>query len=104
MKFLNALIGTVLVALFTTAAVAGDETMHKDSTKAAAKFQKMDKDKDGKLSKSEVKNDDTLTAQFAAVDQDSDGYVSETEYTAMLSEPSHSQPSQTQRPSSDYNR
>jgi Ca2+-binding EF-hand superfamily protein len=103
MKILNAMIGTVLVALFTTAAVAGDDTQ-KDQSNADAKFQKMDRDKDGKLSKSEAKSDSVLSEEFAAVDQDSDGYVTEAEYAAMVQEPSQTSPSQRQRPSSDYDR
>lgn len=104
MKMIKALIGVLAVTLFTTAAVAGDETG--GSKHSTAKFNKMDRDKDGKLSKEEIKNDSTLTAQFAAVDQDSDGYLSEEEFTAMAQMQSprgERSPSSTDRPS-DYPR
>ncbi len=97
MKTLKVLIGVVAVTFLTTMAVADDS-----SKQAQAKFNKMDKDQDGKLSKSEAQNDPVLIAEFAAVDQDSDGYVSEAEYSAMAMQ---QQPStKGDRSSSDYTR
>lgn len=96
MKTLKALLGVLAVTFFMTAAFAGDDTDKKSTT---AKFDKLDKDHDGKVSKAEAKNDSTLTAEFAAVDQDSDGYVTETEYAAMA----ETQPSKSmEHRSSDY--
>lgn len=90
MKTVKAILGVAAVALITSTAVAGDESKDSKHT-AAAKFEKLDTDKDGRLSKDEVRTERTITAQFAAVDQDSDGYLSQTEYSAMLrSDPSSS--------------
>lgn len=84
MKTLKTLIGVAAVALFTTTAVADDEPGSKDTKRQTAmKFNKLDRDHDGKVSKEEAKTENMLSAQFASVDQDSDGYVSESEYTAM---------------------
>jgi Ca2+-binding EF-hand superfamily protein len=98
MKTLKALFGVAAVAMLTTTAFAGDDTDTKSST---AKFDKLDKDHDGKVSKAEAKGDSTLTAEFASVDQDSDGYVTETEYAAMA----ESAPNKgMEQRSSDYSR
>jgi Ca2+-binding EF-hand superfamily protein len=100
MKTMKALLGVLAVALFTTTAVADDESGQKDKQKSAMKFNKMDRDQDGRLSKEEAKTESTLSAQFAAVDQDSDGYVSESEYTAMA----RTDTSRGERTPSDYSR
>lgn len=95
MKTLKALIGVLTVALLTTSAFAGDDMDKKSTT---AKFDKLDKDHDGKVSKAEAKGDTTLTAEFASVDQNADGYVTETEYAAMAEMPGKSM----EHRSSDY--
>lgn len=101
MKTIKTLIGISAVALFMTTAVADDTGKE---SKEAMKFDKMDRDHDGKLSKAEVKSDTMVTEKFAAVDQDSDGYISKSEYTAMM----QSHPSRTMEHSpsdtSDYNK
>jgi lipopolysaccharide export LptBFGC system permease protein LptF len=96
------LLSAITVALFATTAAyaqAGqDDTrpMSNDqssmSKQQSKKFEKLDRDKNGLVSKSEAQKDDTLTAQFASVDQDSDGNVSRTEYLAAT---------QTQPPTRD---
>lgn len=103
MKLLKALIGMLAVALFTTAAVAGDETGGKEHSKAA-KFDKLDSNKDGRVSKTEAQTEETLSAQFASVDQDSDGYVSKSEFTAMAQAEQPSQGERSPQRQSDYSR
>jgi hypothetical protein len=46
----------------------------------AMSFSSLDEDKDGMISKSEAKKDQSLSDQFKAVDTDSDGKLSETEF------------------------
>ena len=82
MRMLMALIATTL---FTAAATANEPMGDKERSKqtAEAKFDALDRNDDGRVSKSEARDENKLSAQFASVDQDSDGYVSESEYTAM---------------------
>lgn len=84
MKSFFAIVAALTLA---NAAVAGDEyAKDKDHSMkdADTKFQKLDRDKDAQLSKSEASKDETLAAEFASVDQDSDGFVSKKEFTARL--------------------
>ncbi len=99
MKTLKVLIGVVAVTFLSTMAVADDS-----SKQAQAKFNKMDKDHDGKLSKAEAQSDPVLISEFAAVDQNSDGYVSETEYEAMAMQQQPSKKGDHSSSSSDYTR
>jgi hypothetical protein len=89
---MRVLVSAMTVALFATTAAhaqAGqdDNPPTKDqssmSQEQSKKFDKLDRNKDGVVSKSEAQKDDTLTAQFASVDQNSDGNVSRSEYMAM---------------------
>src|SRR5690606_32978938 len=92
------------VTLFTTAAVAGDdETGWKDSQHSTKKFNKLDTDQDGQLSKQEASSESTLSAQFASIDQDGDGYVSKSEFTAMA-QMDRGEGSSRDRQPSDYTR
>lgn len=88
--------------LFTTAAIANEPSGGEDRSQqtARAKFDALDRNDDGRVSKSEAKDEDMLSAQFASVDADSDGYVSEPEYTAMAD----IDPSRTDSRDPDYDR
>ena len=96
------LIALIAATLFTTAATANDPSGDKDRSKQAAqeKFDSLDRNDDGRVSKGEATDEDMLSAQFASVDADSDGYVSEPEYTAMADTDS----SRTDGPRPDYDR
>ena len=98
--------GAIAVALFaTTAAYA--QAGQDDSRSMSKQFDKLDRDKDGLVSKSEANKDDTLAAQFASVDQNSDGNISRSEYVAATqTQPSQTQPStrDDQSPPRDYGR
>jgi hypothetical protein len=95
---MRGLIALIAGTLITTGALAND-TGDKDKSMKSAdhKFQKLDRDNDGRLSEQEARRDETVSAQFAAVDQDSDGFVNRTEFTAMTNTQQRSR-----SPSSDY--
>lgn len=64
------------------------------------KFDKLDRDDDNRLSKTEARKEDSLATLFASVDQDSDGFISKSEYTAQLSteqRPPYTEPYQPYR-------
>jgi Ca2+-binding EF-hand superfamily protein len=67
------------------AAVAGDD-YYKDHHKSASseKFASLDKNKDEKLSKTELQAEVTIAKEFDAIDANSDGYVSKPEYIARV--------------------
>jgi len=77
-----------LIALFAVAAcmsaMAGGNDEDKSMKSADAKFEKLDRNQDRQLSKTEAQQDETLSAEFASIDQDSDGYVSQSEYSARM--------------------
>jgi Ca2+-binding EF-hand superfamily protein len=102
---MRALIALIAGTLVTTAAVAYD-TGDKDQSKSAdTKFQKLDRDNDGRVSEQESPRDETLSAQFAALDRDSDGFLNRSEYTAMNDAQKDMQRQDTQqRTPSDYDR
>ena len=91
---MKALIALFAAALCTTA-VADDQTSkqgHKSMQSADAKFDKLDRNDDEQLSRTEAQQEDSLSAQFASVDQDADGFVSKTEFTAQLDRSETSEP------------
>jgi hypothetical protein len=98
------LITLMTATLFTTAAMAngpsGDGDKDRSKQAAEAKFESLDRNSDGRVSKNEAQSEDMLSAQFAAVDADSDGYVTESEYTAMAD----TKESRTDDRSPDYDR
>jgi len=99
------LLGSIAVALFaaTAAHAQADPGTDRPTSKAQAKFDKLDRDKDGTVSKSEARKDAKLEAEFAAVDQDADGSISRSEYTAMTQTrpPSQDMPIRNHQPN-DY--
>jgi hypothetical protein len=92
---MKALIALFAAALCTTA-VAGDKTSKHDESKSMqsvdAKFDKLDRNDDEQLSRTEAQEEDSLSAQFASVDQDADGFVSKNEFTAQLDTSETSEP------------
>jgi hypothetical protein len=80
MKALIALFAATLV----TTAVADDKPKEESMRTTEAKFDKLDRDDDNRVSKTEAQQDDTLAAQFASIDQNADGFVTKSEYTAQL--------------------
>lgn len=69
------------------------------------KFDKLDKNKDGMLSKAEIKKDRKLNKQFDSADTDKDGNVSQAEYQAIAATTAGAGTSGAAQPDSskDYN-
>ena len=88
-------LGLIAAALITTAATANEPDGDKDRSRQAAeaKFESLDRNDDGQVSKREARDDSRLSAQFTSADTNSDGYLTEPEYTAT-----------TDRPMPDYDR
>ncbi len=49
-----------------------------------AKFESLDKDADGRLSKEELSSDSGLAGSFSTIDGDADGYVTMDEFRAKV--------------------
>ena len=98
---MKAVTASALIAILATSLVAtavADDRSKVDKTSVDAKFEKLDRDHDKRVSKAEASRDDNLSAQFAAVDQNSDGFVSKAEYTAQLGSMDHGTDTDSQRP------
>ena len=67
-----------MAALLATGAMAKGAA-HKDHAGAPSPIETLDADKDGKLSKDEVKADATLTAKFDELDANKDGFLDKAE-------------------------
>ena len=80
MKFAKTLlIGVSSLALGTGAALAADKAKDKDPG-----FNKLDKNNDGYLSRSEAAKNPYLSKRFTEADKDGDGKLSRTEYLAVM--------------------
>src|ERR671935_2225076 len=80
MKFAKTLlIGVSSLALGTGAALAADKAKDKDPG-----FNKLDKNNDGYLSRSEAAKNPYLSKRFKEADKDGDGKLSRTEYLAVM--------------------
>jgi hypothetical protein len=92
----DGLITLFAAALCTTAAAAEyakDKDKPKDlSTATEAKFKSLDRNDDQQLSKSEAREDQTVSTHFASLDLNADGFVSKSEYTAQMSDKSWDKP------------
>jgi hypothetical protein len=71
----------VAVALLPMAATAGDQATTKSATTTASakNFDKLDNDRDGRLSKLEASSDSKL--MFSSLDTNGDGYIDRMEYS-----------------------
>jgi hypothetical protein len=74
-------VACVAAALLPLAATAGDKDKDMGTTSASSRqsFDKMDNDRDGRLSKLEAGSDSKLA--FTSVDKNGDGYIDRMEYT-----------------------
>ena len=84
MKRTLAWLGAAALALSFGTAYAADTKADSKADKDAPGFNDLDKNNDGKLSKSEAAGNPTLAARFAEVDGDSDGSVSRMEYLKTM--------------------
>ena len=80
MNTAKSLIAISIVAALPLAAFAGekDKTMAPMATNAAAQFQKLDSNADGRLSRTEASRDSNIV--FATTDKNGDGYLDSSEY------------------------
>ena len=80
MKVSNSLIAVAVIAVLPLAAVAGDKDKSTApmSTSAHAQFDKLDTNRDGRISQAEAASDTTIV--FATADKNNDGYLDSSEY------------------------
>ncbi len=81
MKRSNTLIAISLIAVLPLAAIAGDKdkTPSPMGTTTSAQFDKLDTDRDGRISKSEAASDARIV--FSSADKDGNGYLDNSEYS-----------------------
>jgi len=73
------------VVLALTLSVAAAQAAEENPTSSAEEtFKSLDKDSDGRLSKSEAASDRSLARTFAYLDADGNGYLTLREYTAHM--------------------
>jgi Ca2+-binding EF-hand superfamily protein len=82
MKHKFAFVCAAAFALVSTAALAEGDAKPKNSVEA--KFESLDKDADGRLSKEELSGDKGLSWSFSTIDGNSDGYVTMDEFRAKV--------------------
>jgi Ca2+-binding EF-hand superfamily protein len=82
MKYKFAFACAAALALVSTAAMAGDDAKPKKGVEA--KFESLDKDADGRLSKEELSSDSGLSGSFSTIDGNSDGYLTMEEFRAKV--------------------
>jgi len=80
MKASKLLIAASVAALIPMGAAVAGEGMAKDKSAAAANFQKLDANKDGRISQAEAAVDSTI--MFSTADANGDGYLDSTEWKA----------------------
>jgi hypothetical protein len=88
MQISKSLIAITAVALLPLAAIAGDKDKTAPmGTTSSAHFDKLDTNRDGRISQSEASSDPRLT--FTSVDKNGDGYLDSSEYSQrdMSNEP-----------------
>ena len=83
------LLGAAAFALATSAFAAGDQATEKNKSNVSnatrsedSGFAKLDKDRDGYISKTEAAGDKKLSQDFAKFDQNHDGKLNRAEYLA----------------------
>ena len=85
---MKALIVLSAATIFATSAAAADRPAGNSSDRAAvtaqARFESLDRDRDGAVNKREAKSDTSIAAQFDSWDINLDGYITRAEYMAYL--------------------
>ena len=85
-------------AIFATSTAAADrpavESSDKSAVAARAKFESLDRDRDGALNKREAKLDTSIATQFDSWDINLDGYITRAEYMAYTERTTRPQSSQ----------
>jgi len=78
MKLSNSLIAIAVVASMPLAVIAGDKDKMSTPEAASAQFEKLDTNRDGRISQSEASSDSKIV--FSTVDKNGDGYLDSAEY------------------------
>ncbi len=75
------------MAVLLASGVAMAKGAHKEKAAAAPSIETLDADKDGKLSKDEVKADAALTGKFDTLDANKDGFLEKDELKPAAAAP-----------------
>jgi hypothetical protein len=78
MKLSNSLIAIAVVASMPLAVIAGDKDKMATPQATSAQFEKLDSNRDGRISQSEAAGDSKLV--FSTADKNGDGYLDSSEY------------------------
>lgn len=85
---MKALIALSVATTFAISAMAADrpvaEPTDKQPAATQAKFEALDRDRDGALNKREVKSVASIATQFDSMDANRDGYITQPEYLAFI--------------------
>jgi hypothetical protein len=80
MKFSKPMIALAVVAVLPLAAIAGDKDKSSAPMGSNAQFDKLDTNRDGRISQSEASRDTKIV--FSTADKNGDGYLDTSEYPA----------------------
>ncbi len=78
MKISNSLIAIAVVAALPLAAIAGDKDKMSTPEATSAQLDKLDTNRDGRISQSEASSDSKIV--FSTADKNGDGYLDGSEY------------------------
>jgi hypothetical protein len=78
MKISNSLIAIAVVAVMPLAAIAGDKDKMSTPQATSAQFEKLDTNRDGRISQSEASSDSKIV--FSSADKNGDGFLDSSEY------------------------
>jgi hypothetical protein len=78
MKISNSLIAIAVVAVMPLAALAGDKDKMSTPQATSAQFEKLDTNRDGRISQSEASSDSKIV--FSSADKNGDGFLDSSEY------------------------
>jgi hypothetical protein len=79
MKLSNSLIAIAVVAALPLAVIAGDKDKMATPQATSAQFEKLDTNRDGRISQSEASSDSKIV--FSTADKNADGYLDGSEYS-----------------------
>jgi hypothetical protein len=80
MKFSKPVIAMAVLAVLPLAAIAGDKDKSSARMGTSAQFDKLDTNRDGRISQTEASSDTKIV--FTTADKNADGYLDNSEYPA----------------------
>jgi Ca2+-binding EF-hand superfamily protein len=83
MKISSSLIAIAAVAVLPLTAIAGDKDKMSTPQATSAQFEKLDTNRDGRISQSEASSDAKIV--FSSADKNGDGYLDSNEYAHRMS-------------------